>query len=326
MRLGALLSSFATLASAGYTIKDSYDHSNFYDGFNFFSGSDPTHGYVKFLDAPTSSSSGVAGSTSYAGVTAVYLGVDHTTVNPTGGRAATRVTSNNVYTHGLFIADIAHMPGGICGVWPAFWTFGSPWPNNGEIDIIEGVNAQNTNIMTLHTTDGCTMTNSGSTAGSNLFEANCNANSGYNGCGQSSTVANAYGAGFNANGGGVYAMEWTSSHISIYFFPRNAIPNDITAGTPNPDGWGTPTSKFTGNSCDIDSHFKEHNIVFDTTFCGDWAGSVWASSTCASLADTCQNYVANNPAAFEKAYWLINSVKVYTNPSASKRNAVSFQA
>lgn len=76
--------------------------------------------------------------------------------------------------------------------------------------------------------------------------------------------------------------------------------------------WGTPVVAFNGGSnCDIDSHFANHNIIFDTTFCGDWAGSVWASSGCAAKASTCNAYVQNTPADFEYAYWLINSVKVY---------------
>jgi hypothetical protein len=30
-----------------------------------------------------------------------------------------RIVSKKNWTHGLFIADIEHMPGGICGTWPA---------------------------------------------------------------------------------------------------------------------------------------------------------------------------------------------------------------
>ena len=41
------------------------------------------------------------------------------------------------------------MPVG-CSTWPSFWTVGPNWPLAGEIDIIEGVNDQDTNQMTLH--------------------------------------------------------------------------------------------------------------------------------------------------------------------------------
>jgi hypothetical protein len=49
----------------------------------------------------------------------VYMGVDSTNVASGAGRASVRVTSKNTYNHGLIILDLAHMPGGICGTWPA---------------------------------------------------------------------------------------------------------------------------------------------------------------------------------------------------------------
>lgn len=76
--------------------------------------------------------------------------------------------------------------------------------------------------------------------------------------------------------------------------------------------WGLPVVAFNGDSgCNVDSYFQNQNIVFDTTFCGDWAGSVWSSGSCAGLASSCNAYVGANPGAFASAYWLINSVKVY---------------
>ena len=315
----AALTCVAGIASAQYTLQDTFDTSNFFDSFSFFTGSDPTNGFVDYVGTQTANETSLAG---YAN-NAVYLGVDYTTMNPSGGRASVRMTSNAAYTHGLFVLDVAHMPGGICGVWPAFWTFGPNWPSSGEIDIIEGVNDQSTNEVTLHTSSGCTMSNAGSASGSTLANANCNAGNGNDGCSQSTASTQGYGTGFNDIGGGVYAMDWTSSAISIYFFPRGSIPSDITSGNPNPSGWGAPQAMFSGPSCDIDAYFMNHNIVFDTTFCGDWAGSVWSSdATCSALASTCQDYVANNPGDFVDAYWLINSLKVYQQSGSSKRGFV----
>ncbi|KUJ08535.1 uncharacterized protein LY89DRAFT_332806 [Mollisia scopiformis] len=326
-RLGASLVCAASLVkAAAYTVEDTYDSSNFFSQFNFFSAADPTNGFVAYSSAVTANKSGLAGYASGG----VFLGVDHTTTNPSGGRGSTRVSSNKAYTHGLFIADIEHMPGGICGVWPSLWTFGPNWPNNGEIDIIEGVNDATTNTVTLHTSSGCAMTSTGSLSSSNLTGTNCNAGNGNDGCGFSTASTQGYGAGFNAVGGGVYAMEWTSTSIKIWNFPRASIPADITSSSPDPSTWSTPVSAFSSGSdggCAIDSHFSGHNIVFDTTFCGDWAGNVWSSTpTCSALASTCEAYVAANPAAFAEAYWLINSVKVYQGANTSTKREVAFKA
>jgi len=78
-------------------------------------GSDPTHGYVTFVDQPTA----VRESLIRSDDNQVYIGVDSTNVAMGTGRNSIRITSNKSYNHGLFILDLAHMPGGICGTWPA---------------------------------------------------------------------------------------------------------------------------------------------------------------------------------------------------------------
>ncbi|RDL39358.1 Mixed-linked glucanase [Venustampulla echinocandica] len=307
MSLASNLTIPVQFAVASYRQVDSYTSINFFSSFNFFTGSDPTHGFVDYQSQSNAQNRGLINTNNGQ----IYLGVDHTTTNPSPGRASVRLTSNKAYNHGLFIADIAHMPGSICGVWPAFWLFGPNWPNSGEIDVLEGVNLAGTNSITLHTSAGCTINIGGSQGGTNLNDANCNSNNGYNGCGVTTTVPNAYGDGFNNNGGGVYAMQWESSGIYVWFFPRNNIPADIRSGNPVTGNWGLPIVAFNGGSgCNIDQHFMNQNIVFDTTFCGDWAGGVWGG-TCASRASSCNNYVAQNPGVFAPAYWTINSVKVY---------------
>ncbi|KAH7147102.1 glycoside hydrolase family 16 protein [Dactylonectria estremocensis] len=258
-----------------YSLSITYDTTNFFTSFDFFNEKDPTNGFVEYVGFETAVSEGLAGDRNGA----IYMGVNTTTVSPASGRKSVRVTSQTSFTHGLFIADIIHMPGSICGVWPAMWLFGPNWPISGEIDIIEGVNTQVHNTITLHTGSGCYITNEGTLE---------------------STTLN-YGNSFNANGGGVYAMEWTSDHISIW--------------------WGLPTARFTGGSgCNIDIYFMNNNLVFDTTFCGDWAGSAETWNTnleCSALSSNCNDYVAANPAAFTEAYWLINSIKIFDQSTSS---------
>ncbi|EPE06319.1 glycoside hydrolase family 16 protein [Ophiostoma piceae UAMH 11346] len=323
---------FASLLAAAqattYTVKDTFDRTNFFnsESFTFFDEADPTNGFVDYVDSTTASSAGLAGYMNNM----VYLGVDYRTANPTGGRRSTRISSTNTYDKGLFIADITHMPVG-CGVWPAFWTFGPNWPSSGEIDIIEGVNSQATDAVTLHTSAGCTMTKTGSQSdtvfSTGESSVDCGADGGSTGCSLATTDTNAYGAGFNANGGGVYAMELSSDAISVWFFARNStMATNLAVGgsaaaAPNTADFGTPVARFSG--CDIDSHFKQQQIIFDTTFCGDWAGqqSIWSSdATCAPKADTCNDYILNNGADLVDAYWLINSVRVYDASSSYKRD------
>lgn len=206
------------------------------------------------------------------------------------------------------------------------WTFGPDWPNSGEIDIIEGVNSQNANKAALHTSAGCTISNTGAFNGQ-IMTPNCDVNAPGQytnaGCQISSYDSATYGQGFNANGGGVYATEWTSDAISIFFFPRGAIPRDLSNGNPNPTGWGKPMARFEGG-CNFDQKFQNHNIIFDVTFCGDWAGNVWGQdSVCSSRAPSCQAYVQNNPGAFTDAFWQVNSLKVYSSNGQAVNKAIA---
>ncbi|KAK0845643.1 hypothetical protein LTS02_015226 [Friedmanniomyces endolithicus] len=319
-----LLALFVGLSVAGYTLEDDYTAGgNFFDMFTFFTGGDPTNGYVNYVDQSVASQNGYIDASSAQ----IYIGTDAVNVTNSAGRNSVRLTSNKSYSSGLVILDLDHMPGGICGTWPAFWMVGPNWPNAGEIDIIEGVNSQSSNAMTLHTGAGCSITNNDAFSGS-IDTANCDVNAaGQNknaGCSIGTSNAQSYGSGFNANNGGVYATNYDSSAISIYFFPRGSIPSDISSGSPNPSSWGKPLAQFQGG-CDIASKINDQQIVFDLTFCGDWAGDVWSSdSTCSSKASTCNDYVQNNPAAFKDAYWSINSLKVYSAGSTTASNVASY--
>lgn len=306
----------AGAANAQYVSSITYDASNFFTTWDFFSGADPTNGFVEYVDATTANDQGLAGQQDGA----IFMGVDSVTVGPANGRKSVRLTSQQAFTKGLFIADIAHMPASVCGSWPAFWMFGPNWPGSGEIDIIEGVNTQETNSVTLHTSAGCTIDNSGTVDTTTLVGNDCGAGNSGTGCGQSTADNQNYGDGFNAIGGGVYATEWTSDYVAVWFFPRSSIPGDVSSGSPDPQSWGQPIAKFNGP---IDQYFQNNNLVFDTTFCGDWAGKVWSDNAeCAALSTSCEDYVSQNPLAFAEAYWTVNSIQVYQDPTATSKRHV----
>ncbi|OQE43126.1 hypothetical protein PENCOP_c003G03215 [Penicillium coprophilum] len=309
--VGATTLALSKMATANYVLLKSYDTTNFFDGFEFRNGTG-SGGFAQYVDAATAKAKSLAGIRNGK----VYLGVDNTTENTTGGRQSVRVITKDVYTNGLYIADIAHMPGNACGIWPAYWTSGPDWPNSGEIDIIEGINMQKTPIITLHSGKNCTVTNTGSAAGSVLVDPDCDSSTSSGGCSQTSTNTQAYGDGFNAVNGGVYVTQWRTSDISVWFFPRSSIPADITNGAPTPPTWGKPLTRFVASGCDFATHFKSNDIIFNTNLCG-WAGNEWPSE-CKAKAATCKEYVAQNPSAFSDAYWLINSVKVYQWSNAAK--------
>ena len=274
-------------------------------------GTDPTQGYVYYANEGESWEWGYVNVTEDGGA---YIGCDYWSIATGTGRGSVRLTSNEAWEHGLFIADIEHMPQG-CGTWPAYWFFGPDWPNNGEIDVIEGVNLATNDQTTLHTGPNCNMTNyyysddfTGKLVSSDCYaEVNGNA-----GCGIEYLGQGSYGAEFNENGGGVYALQWLRGSVSSWYFPRGTIPSDITKLSPDPSSWGTPYAYFPLNptNCDPD-HFNDMNMVINLTFCGQWAGSVFADDCGVYYGDDCNAYVQNNPADFADAYWIFNSIQVY---------------
>ncbi|KAM3075128.1 hypothetical protein ACMFMG_007415 [Clarireedia jacksonii] len=332
----ALALSFLSEVSATnpYSLVDNYEGINFFEMFDFYTGADPTSGFVSYTSKEVAENAN-----NDLGVALIktneynqsYMGVDYVNVVTTG-RSSVRIQSKKTYTQALIIADLAHMPASVCGTWPAFWTVNTThYPRFGEIDILENINEKTVSMQTLHTEDGCYISgNQYSTElTDNITSYNCDdkatssifgAQDATSACSGTNTDPNSYGTTFNAAGGGVYAMQWTSDVIRMWNFAPGSIPADITAGTPDPSTWKTPSFTTAGGVCNIDELFANHQIIFDTTFCGGYAGKTgfWQETTCydATKYPTCDSYVAANPAAYKDAYWLINSVKVYQNATA----------
>ena len=319
-----------SVLAQNYTLVQDYSGAKFFQGFNFFTQPDPTDGFVQFMSMAQSNDTGIAGiMTGGAADNAVYLGVETGNTTSSQGRNAIRVSSQQTFQHALMVADIAHMPTG-CGTWPALWMLGqgpdpstpAVWPAAGEIDIIEGVNNQVGNSMTLHTSAGIVVQNSSMTG--QLVTSNCDVNapnqSNNAGCGVVDSNPLSFGAPFNQAGGGIWLMEWLPNSIKIWCFGHDSAPADIMAGQPTSSAaWGTPHASFeTGG--DMDSHFQNMQIIIDTTFCGSWAGAVWnTSSACSSLAPTCEQYIAQNGDALTDAYWAINKLQIYQQQTPASK-------
>ena len=309
---------------------ENYTGPDFFDHFDFFSDPDPTHGFQKYQDMDSANQTGLAGFVANKDApNSIYLGVDATAVGQ-NGRPSTRIQSIDRFNHSLHIADIKHMPGGVCGTWPAYWLTGYNWPYGGEIDIMEGINLQSTNKMVLHTKAHLLMANTsdpsvapnGMHAQGTMDFLDCSSDvEGNPGCGASGANGS-YGTEFNNNGGGVLVTEYTPEYISIWNFGRNEVPNDTFTGTPNPTTWRDPDAHFmTADGTLLTDHFTDLQIVLNIALCGDWTNGQWATSECAALAPTCQDYVANNPAAFLNSFWLLGGIQVYEPVSDGAANA-----
>jgi hypothetical protein len=373
--LAYLFCSPATVA--GYSLVTSADSSNFFTLMNFvpsFANSDGirdyTNGFVNYLTESVAFSTSLA--TTENGK--VRLAVDNTTVLDQNlpvdgrnyGRDSVQVESRFTFDKGLLILDFTHMPPAVCGVWSAFWTInnvssspktycastvltqrkdadGSSSANTplyAEIDVIEGVNNQPRNVVSLHTDRRETCSFNGNSAQtSTRGQSNCQLDdTNASGC-EVEGPNGSYGADVNRLGGGIYSVEMKASSVKVWFIPRSSIPGDIFSGNPNPDNWQTPIAVYDAadGNCDIEKIFKTQTIVsppflfilsilgttadkenkkvLNIDFCGDNGEATWSSgdNSCSKTngLSSCNEYVAGNPKAFSETYWEINSLKLY---------------
>ncbi|KAF3392761.1 hypothetical protein F1880_008870 [Penicillium rolfsii] len=307
--MGVKANRYPNYTPLNYRLVDAYQGRSFFDKFNYFSDEDPTDGFVLYVNRDAARDLNLT----YASDTSAILRVDSFTPRAVGGRNSVRIESKNTYDTGLFVFDIIHTPYG-CGTWPALWlTDGYNWPENGEIDVLESTNeGSNGNEISLHTTKGCNMNVKRKELGSPVKNSCDNSTDGNSGCGvlgDSST----YGREFNQNGGGVYTLELRKEGIRTWFFPRTAIPSDLTDPTlaPNPSTWGTALADFPSTNCDIASHFRNQSIIANIDLCGELGAQPQYYTQMYNCPGTCSDFVANNPGRFEEAFWEFGSFRVY---------------
>lgn len=157
--LAALLS-LTSCAKANFYLQDEYIGEDFFHkDWKWETMDDPTHGRVNYVDKGEAQSKNLTyGAVIYprllyhstlprwvrffvAQEGKFFMRADDWSIVPPSarGRDSMRISSPNAYDEVIIVLDVEHMPTG-CGTWPAFWTLSDtgPWPNGGEIDIIEG--------------------------------------------------------------------------------------------------------------------------------------------------------------------------------------------
>ncbi|KPM36305.1 hypothetical protein AK830_g10274 [Neonectria ditissima] len=321
----AALACVGSASAKQWYLHDTYDATNFFDNFNFFSDADPNLGHVVYKTQEEATSLGLA--TCDDGE--VYLGPDITNVlDKDTGRPSVRLHSKIEYNHGLFIARFSHLPESKCGAWPAFWTVGEPWPNAGEIDLIEGWNLASNNKPAFHTGDSdelgtCKIDGEGQTAvvdTDNCDNTYQNTPDQYlnEGC-----TVDDYDAPYGNSEGGVYALEWTDSFIKIFAWKWDSVPDNLDSDEPSTDSWGTPSLYLKNNQCNIDDHFVDQTLIINIAFCGNPVGNddIWKQACSAKTSyDTCAEYVSAKPGDFENTYFKIKDIR-YFRASKSKSTA-----
>ena len=142
-----------------YSMCQEWSGSDFFNHFYWWSGPDPTHGLVDYVNQDVSRRSNLSYVDQNTGN--FVLNVDTGDPVPRNGnwshlvRRSNRIHSNHKFGDGFYILKLARMPTG-CGTWPAFWTStGSTWPDGGEIDIIENANGDGPNLSSLHAGANC---------------------------------------------------------------------------------------------------------------------------------------------------------------------------
>ncbi|KAI9444261.1 glycoside hydrolase family 16 protein [Lactarius indigo] len=313
--------------STSYDIVRSYSGSTFFDRWDFYGSWDNlTLGDVWWLDRTSAFQQNLA----YINENnRAVIKVDNVSNVPYNEKRNTiRITSQDSYGVGsLWIIDLTHLPYG-CSVWPAFWTKGPTWPDNGEIDIIEGVNLMGANQYALHTLPGCSQPPGVVQTGVS-GETDCSQPSG---CVVSETSPNSFNEGFAAAGGGVWAAQFDVAGIFIWFWTRANLPPSILQATSTSSidisEWGPPSASYPATTCNISQYFTAQQLVIDITLCGVWAGLPQVyNPQCLNSGPTglCYNDNVVGPGSpkYDNAYFEINYVRAYTTgapgptPSAS---------
>ena len=112
-------------------------------------------------------------------------------------------------------------------------------------------------------------------------------------------IANRSPCGGGGAGGGTIATQWLERSITVWFFPRGQEPADLHGEHPQPETWGVPHAAFPLEANCASTHFEDLQLVFDTTFCGGFAGGNAYSETCHDAPLPCRDALVGDATAGE---------------------------
>ena len=83
-----------------------------------------------------------------------------------------------------------------------------------------------------------------------------------------------FGRAFNADGGGLFAMEWTADHIATWMWKaeteeiKNVMDDLNTTNGPDPSSavWGKPVAKWQLGSWCPSSQFSNHSVTINLAY------------------------------------------------------------
>ncbi|TEB31647.1 hypothetical protein FA13DRAFT_1791415 [Coprinellus micaceus] len=209
--------SISGVAAGSYVLSDSIVGTGFYDFFDWHTQPDPAPGRIEYVDQQTAKSLNLT----YAdGNTFVLRPKASSMLDPAGlDRKSVKILSRRPIPTMLLSSTSDTCLWAVGITWPAVWeTDESNWPNEGEVDILEGANPETQNTHQQR-----------------------------HGCGVKLSPAS-YGPAFNQIGGGWYVVEGTTESIKVWFWSRDntRTPLDVKNGssTLNTDNYGIPAASF----------------------------------------------------------------------------------
>ena len=289
-----------------------------------------------------------------------------------GRPLSVRLEGRTRFNDGLFVVDVAHVPTG-CGSWPAVWLVDEEdWPKNGEVDIVEAINTQSVAKTALHSGGNCSMhsvpvsahtgtwdtatgvpdSRTGLPSADTVSATDCFAYAPKQwlnqGCVAVSDQPGTLGGPLNADGGGLFVLEWDPEGTSAAlpegappgpagedrppggfmrawaFVPRKSAPENLLRAlkkreAPAPDAWPLPYAYFrldADGGC-APSHFRNLRLVVNLAFCGAVAGTKFhldcprLSTRPQRTVQDCEAYVRGDAAAMDEAFWEINGIQVF---------------